>query len=279
MFKRKMPRFGASSIKKPRLPTPPKPRVKKFAEGGAAGYEEDPKPGTQTKTIQAKRSKSGDRKAPPRKISSMEFIQKYESEAPSSRMREEAEAAVKKPRQTLPGDRATGFKDDRKSPYVDLDEARAKEALKDLGNAVLVSNAGIYARGEVLPKVAKDIAKLNVPLRIKQALRRAKTSRINEAERATDKAGEAARRGVSRKDTPDFSERYRAKQQAEENRQAWQEGRDPKDLYGIMGTDTPNRFIPDWGGKPFRKGGAVKSAASRRADGIAKKGKTRGRFI
>lgn len=34
MFKRKMPKFGASSIKKPRLPTPPKPRVKKFQEGG-----------------------------------------------------------------------------------------------------------------------------------------------------------------------------------------------------------------------------------------------------
>jgi hypothetical protein len=29
-----MPRFGASAIKKPRLPLPPKPRVKKFVEGG-----------------------------------------------------------------------------------------------------------------------------------------------------------------------------------------------------------------------------------------------------
>ena len=34
MFKKKMPRFGASSITKPRLPSPPKPRVKKFTEGG-----------------------------------------------------------------------------------------------------------------------------------------------------------------------------------------------------------------------------------------------------
>jgi hypothetical protein len=34
MFKKKMPRFGASAIKKPRLPTPPKPRVKKYEEGG-----------------------------------------------------------------------------------------------------------------------------------------------------------------------------------------------------------------------------------------------------
>jgi hypothetical protein len=34
MFKRKMPRFGASSIKMPRMPKPPKPRVKKYEEGG-----------------------------------------------------------------------------------------------------------------------------------------------------------------------------------------------------------------------------------------------------
>ena len=39
MFKRKMPRFGASAAKKPRMPRPPKPkakkpRVKKFQEGG-----------------------------------------------------------------------------------------------------------------------------------------------------------------------------------------------------------------------------------------------------
>jgi hypothetical protein len=34
MFKKKMPRFGASSIKMPRLPKAPKPRVKKYEEGG-----------------------------------------------------------------------------------------------------------------------------------------------------------------------------------------------------------------------------------------------------
>ena len=39
MFKKKMPRFGASSIRMPRIP---KPRIKKFAGGGATGYEEAP---------------------------------------------------------------------------------------------------------------------------------------------------------------------------------------------------------------------------------------------
>ena len=34
MFKRKMPRFGAAPIKTPRMPKPPKPKAKKFADGG-----------------------------------------------------------------------------------------------------------------------------------------------------------------------------------------------------------------------------------------------------
>lgn len=40
MFKKKMPRFGASGIRMPSMPKPPKPRVKKYAEGGEAEIEE-----------------------------------------------------------------------------------------------------------------------------------------------------------------------------------------------------------------------------------------------
>jgi hypothetical protein len=40
MFKKKMPRFGAPGIKMPRIPKPPKPRVKKFDEGGKAEADE-----------------------------------------------------------------------------------------------------------------------------------------------------------------------------------------------------------------------------------------------
>jgi len=32
-------------------------------------------------------------------------------------------------------------------------------------------------------------------------------------------------------------------------------------------------------GKIFKKGGSIKSSASRRADGIAQRGKTKGRFV
>jgi hypothetical protein len=39
MFKKKMSRFGASSIRMPRIA---KPRVKKLAGGGSTGYEEAP---------------------------------------------------------------------------------------------------------------------------------------------------------------------------------------------------------------------------------------------
>lgn len=48
MFKKKMPRFGAPGIRMPSLPKPPKPskpskpKIKKFAGGGATGYEESP---------------------------------------------------------------------------------------------------------------------------------------------------------------------------------------------------------------------------------------------
>lgn len=39
MFKKKMPRFGASSIRMPGMPKPPKPRVKKLSGGGDADSE------------------------------------------------------------------------------------------------------------------------------------------------------------------------------------------------------------------------------------------------
>lgn len=41
MFKKKMPRFGAPGIKMPRIPKPPKPRIKKFEGGGKAESDEE----------------------------------------------------------------------------------------------------------------------------------------------------------------------------------------------------------------------------------------------
>jgi len=44
-------------------------------------------------------------------------------------------------------------------------------------------------------------------------------------------------------------------------------------------TGRPTPLMVDEMASPFKKGGSVKSSASRRADGIASRGKTRGRMI
>lgn len=264
MFKKKMPRFGASSISMPRVPKPPKPRAKKFAEGGATGYEEDPKPGVQSSGARsAKKVKKGE--TSPRKISAMEFIRKYEDAPASERMKEEAKSATRKLKPMLPGDRSTSFAEQRgtaKSPYVDLDEVRAREAMQKMGDAALYSNAAFIGRdmaGQMARDVVKAASKANLPLRFKQMMRRRQTGKINEMERAADKAEESARIGMSRRGIPKYDERYRASQEAADRRAAYADE------------------LPE--GLKFKRGGAVKSSASRRADGIAMRGKTRGKYI
>ena len=44
----------------------------------------------------------------------------------------------------------------------------------------------------------------------------------------------------------------------------------------MMGETKEGKKLPE---KNLRKGGSVKSSASRRADGIAQRGKTKGRFV
>lgn len=289
MFKKKMPRFGASSIRMPGMPKPPKPRVKKFAEGGdTSGYEEDPKPGVQSDKARS-RKKPVKRQSDDRRVSPMEFIRAYEDSPASERMRGEASSAVRRSREGLPGDRATGFAEQRgtaRSPYVDLDEKRAKEALEKMGDAALYSNAALMGRevaGKMAYDVAKAVGKANIPLRIKQLLRRRATTKINEAERAADKAGEAARRGMSRRDIPSQSEQYRAQRKAAEARASDLEGRGERALPNWRGNidpyDRPGPGQSYMGNEVFKKGGRVKSASSTRGDGIAKRGKTRGRFV
>lgn len=264
MFKKKMPRFGASSIRMPRMPKPPKPRVKKFAEGGV-GYEEDPQPGIQSSGSRSVKKAKAVKKdgASSRKISAMEFMRKYEDAPASERMKEEAKAAVRTSRQSLPGDRSTGFAEQRgtaKSPYVDLDEARAKEAMRKMGDAALYSNVALVGRdmaGQMARDVVKAVGKANLPLRFKQMMRRRQTAKINEMERAADKAEQSARIGMSRRGLPKYDERYRAGESAAQRR------RDLEDAA--------------LSGQMYRKGGSVKSSS--RGDGIAKRGKTRGKFV
>jgi len=216
-------------------------RVKRFYEGGV-GYEENPKPGSQFKTISEKRTKKEEsKKSSPRKISVEEFIEEYEEAPASGRMKQEARYSA---------DRESGA------------EPIYPEALMLAGRA------------------AGAIKDAQIPLRVKQMIRRAKTARANEAERAADKAGEAARKGVSRRDTPSFSERYRAQKQAEEDRKALREGREPRGLPDWRGfTDRPGPGQSYFNNEVFRKGGKVKAKAKVRGYGIAQKGRGRGRFV
>jgi hypothetical protein len=50
-------------------------------------------------------------------------------------------------------------------------------------------------------------------------------------------------------------------------------------LRGTMGSKRPPDLTPSRFKPKMKKGGMVKSSASKRADGIAKKGKTKGRMV
>jgi hypothetical protein len=224
-----------------------KSKIRRYAEGGL-GYEENPMPGIQSdkKPSSKKPGKSKD-KTPPRRVSPMEFIKKYEDSEPSEKTRKEAKAgASMAAKANLPGDRSTGFGSLGKSMYADLDEKRAKEALGSMAEAAAAGMGGAAAG-----------AKLG--LRAKQTLRRMQTARANAAERAADKASEAGRRGMSRRGIPRYDERYRA-------------GNEASDFRAAQAKELPE-------GLKFKRGGAVKSSASKRGDGIAKRGKTKGRMI
>lgn len=230
-----------------------KRKVKRFQEGGL-GYEEAPKPGKQSdKKSSGKKSGSG--ATPSRRVSSMEFIKKYETSDPSKRIKEEAETTVERTKSGLPGDRSTSFREQRgiAKGAMDLDQEdvdRALDSMKTVGEAAAATALG---RG------LSVASKANLPLRFKQMMRRRATEKANVAESAADKAGENARRGLSRRGLPRYDERYRASSEGADRRAAYS-------------TELPE-------GLKFKRGGSVKSSASKRADGIAQRGKTRGRMI
>jgi hypothetical protein len=225
-----------------------KRKSRRYAEGGSIGYEEDPKPGVQSdKALPRKKSSKKD-STDSRRISAMEFIKKYEDSPASSRIKEEASAAAKKSRRNDSSEgRYSGVYGETREALASLSPEEKKKAL-EMGVAGAAALAGVGS-----------VARANIPLRVKQAMRRMETARINEAERAADKAGEAARRGMSRRGIPRYDERYRASSEGSDRRAAYADE------------------LPE--GLKFKRGGSVGSSASRRADGKAVKGKTRGRVI
>jgi len=171
-----------------------------------------------------------------------------ETEASNKRIQAiKASEAMERNRATLPSDRATGYRSQAQETGMSASE-RAERARDYSKNVAMTAGAG---------RLAGVTAEAQPLLRARQMFRRFKTSRANEAERAADVAGEASRRGMSRRDIPSYSERYRASEAAASAR-------------GMRGGGSV---------KKYAKGGSIKSSASRRADGIAQRGKTKGRII
>jgi hypothetical protein len=55
--------------------------------------------------------------------------------------------------------------------------------------------------------------------------------------------------------------------------------KDMKDRLDKVGRESDSEYRRETKDKGMKKGGSVKSSASKRADGIAKKGKTRGKMV
>jgi len=132
-------------------------KMRYYEDGGAVGYEEDPKPGIQTDKEDVpknpfKRDGSRAVKRRPRVMSSDEFLRQYKDSAPSDRIRKEASENVKKDKasDTAPMTRVdlngVSFGD----PDMTLEEKEsiAKNLLK---GAALIGSVG--AAGYVGPAV------------------------------------------------------------------------------------------------------------------------------
>ena len=250
-----------------------KRKVRRFAEGG---YEENPEPGSNLREITSKR-KSKPSKTAPRDVSPMEFIKGYEDSEPSQAMRDEAARALAPRKSSIKP--YTGEYEETRDVMSNLTPEQKKELLEQGVEGLALAGLG----------------EAQIPLRIKQLLRARQIAKANEAMRDIDKAGEAARRGMSRRDIPSDVDRYRAGVQAKEIRASHQAGdkRIARELYGPKprwkwSDPVKTLDIPDWGGQPWKKGGRIKgykaggsvqSKASSRGDGIASRGKTKGRFV
>lgn len=161
-----------------------------------------------------------------------------------------ASEAMKRDRSTLPSDRASGFRSQAEQTGM-TEEQRAERA-----------------RG-----YAKDIAMSAGAAKLGSAAGSAYKTTAAGFRKAADKASESAGRSLAQKGVPSYSERYRAGEAAAARR-ASSPKRKREDIERML----DEKLEADMAGG-YKKGGAVRSSASKRADGIAMRGKTRGRYI
>jgi len=150
----------------------------------------------------------------------------------------------------LPSDRASGYRSQAEQTGMSADERAEK------------------ARG-----YAKDIAMTAGAAKLGSAAGSAYGRTSGAFRKSADDASESAGRSLARKDLPSFSERYRARESAAASRE-----KSPKRMREKVEQMLDDKLAADMAGG-YKKGGSVRSSASRRADGIAARGKTRGKYI
>jgi hypothetical protein len=193
---------------------------------------------------------------------------------------ERATEAMKRNRAKLPSDRATGFRTQAEETGMTADE-RADKAREYIGNIAMATGAARLGGAAASPY--------------------ARTA--GQFRRAADKASEMQGKILARRGVPSESERYRAGEEAIRRRaefrakkQAEKELAAERERSASAASDYANRMklMKDTAeararmgrGATYKHGGSVHkyagggsvSSASRRADGIAKKGKTRGKI-
>jgi hypothetical protein len=159
----------------------------------------------------------------------------------------------------LPSDRATGFRSQAEQTGMSPDERaeKARDYSKDIAMTTGAAKLGAAA---------------GAPYRLTSGAFR----------KTADEAAEATGRSLSRRGVPSYSERYAARESAAEQRRlaaekAAEKAAQKERMERLSKLQEAAGVTSS--GRRFARGGSVKSSASRRGDGIAKKGKTRGKFI
>lgn len=166
-----------------------------------------------------------------------------------------ASAAMERNKSLLPSDRATNFRTQAEETGMTAEERaeKGREYAKDIAVTAAAGGAGRLAGAPY-----------------------ARTT--GQFRRAADEAAEKIGRALSRRGVPSQAERYAAGESAAARRAEFRRRKEMEEAMERFREEkeAASRLSR---GAVYRKGGAVKSSASSRADGIAKKGKTRGKYI
>jgi len=164
-----------------------------------------------------------------------------------------ASAAMERNRGTLPSDRGTNFRSQAEETGMDAEQraAKAREYSKDIAMTAGAARVGSLA-GAPFKTTREGFRKI------------------------ADKAAEMEGKVLARKGVPSYSERYRASEAAAARREAMRKRREAeRRLDEKLASDMEGGFNKGGRVKKYAGGGSVSS----RADGIAKRGKTRCRII